>query len=87
MSFGMEGAPKMHWSKENLKFAIGDLSERPPVFGEDTGEKDGKYFAMGREVQKEEYDLFIKRLDELLGMATDDLGKKLEDLNKLDKAA
>lgn len=85
----MESAPQleMHPSKKALKDAIDALDKRPPVFGEDTGEKDGKYLAMGFEMEKDEYELFIKHLDELLGMSTDDLGKKLEDLNKLDKAA
>lgn len=87
MSFGMEGVPPMHWSKENLKFAVDKLQEKPPVFGEDTGERDGKYFAMGYEVEKDEYEHFIKQLDELLGIATESMGKELEDLNRLDQAA
>lgn len=89
MPFGMEGAPQMHWSKENLKFAVDKLQERPPVFGDDgdTGEKEGKYFAMGYEVEKAEYEHFIEQLNELLGITTQNIGKELEDLNKLDKAA
>ncbi len=89
MPFGMEGFAPMHWSKENLKFAVDKLQEKPPVFGDDgdTGEKEGKYFAMGYEVEKAEYEHFIEQLNELLGITTQNLGKELEDLNKLDKAA
>ena len=77
MGFGMEGVPQMHWSKENLKLAVEKLQEKPPVFGEDTGERDGKYFAMGFEVEKDEYDHFIKQLDALLGIRTEDLKDEL----------
>ncbi|MCC7436652.1 hypothetical protein IT402_02125 [Candidatus Nomurabacteria bacterium] len=78
MKFGMEGAPQMHWSKENLKLAINKLEEKPPVFGEDTGEKDGKYFAMGYEVEKAEYDHFINQLNELLDFKNGELSEELE---------
>ena len=80
MSFGIEGAPQMHWSKENLKLAVEKLSDKPPVFGEDgdTGERNGKYFAMGYEVEKDEYDHFIKQLNELLGINTENLKDELE---------
>lgn len=76
----MEGAPQMHWSKENLKLAIDKLQEKPPVFGDDgdTGEKDGKYFAMGYEVEKDEYDHFIKQLNQLLGITTENLEDEIE---------
>lgn len=81
MAFGIEGAPQMHWSKENLKFAVEKLQEKPPVFGDegDTGERDGKYFAMGYEVQKDEYENFLDQLSKLLDMSKEylesDLGK------------
>ncbi len=80
MAFGMEGAPQMHWSKENLKLAVEKLQEKPPVFGDDgdTGEREGKYFAMGYEVEKDEYDHFIKQLNQLLGIDTDNLKSELE---------
>ena len=80
MPFGMEGTPQMHWSKENLKLAVDRLQEKPPVFGDDgdTGEKEGKYFAMGYEVEKDEYDHFIKQLNQLLGITTENLKDELE---------
>lgn len=80
MPFGMEGAPQMHWSKENLKLAVDKLQEKPPVFGDDgdTGEKDGKYFAMGYEVERDEYDHFIKQLNELLGINTENIKVEFE---------
>ncbi len=72
MNFGMEGAPQMHWSKENLKKATEKLEtmENPPVFGEggDTGERGDKYFAMGYEVEKPEYDLFMEEFHKIMEM-------------------
>lgn len=77
MAFGMEGAPHMHWSKENLKLAVEKLQEKAPVFGDDTGEKDGKYFAMGYEVEKPEYEHFIDQLSVLLDLKKEFLDEEL----------
>lgn len=69
----MEGAPQMHWSKEALKNALLSLEkmEKPPMFFDkegqgNTGEKDGKYFAMGYELEKDEYDKFLEEFKEIL---------------------
>ena len=76
MAFGMEGAPQMHWSKENLKNALWDLenlqqSQKTPIFFDsnkvgNTGELDGKYFAMGYELEKNEYENFIGEIKEVI---------------------
>ncbi|HVY35872.1 MAG TPA: hypothetical protein VG982_01165 [Candidatus Paceibacterota bacterium] len=67
MGFGMEGMQQENWSEQNLGFAIQKLQEAPPTFGEggNTGERDGKYFAMGYELKKEEYDEFFQKLHSL----------------------
>ena len=80
MAFGIEGAPQTDWSRENLKSAIAKLQEKPPTFGDegDTGEKDGKYFAMGYELNKEEYTDFIEQVNKLLDIANENLNEELD---------
>ncbi len=75
----IEEAPKMHWSKENLKDALEKLWEMkdPPVFGP----RDGKYYVMGFEVEKPEYDYFENEVNKIL-----ELGDKTIH-EGLDKAA
>ena len=77
MAFGMERAPQMHWSKENLKFAVEKLQEKPPIFGEDTGEINGEYLAMGYKVEKDEYDNFLDQLGKLLDLSKEFLEKEV----------
>lgn len=67
----MEGTQQEHWSKQNLGFAIEKLQQEPPTFGDNgnTYERYGKYYVMGYEVEKPEYDQFYQRLSQLFTIA------------------
>lgn len=80
MSFGEKGMEMKHWSVQNLEFAFTKLQDQAPKYGEDgdTYEKDGKYFVMGYEVQKLEYDYFLEKVAKLYDEVNVDKEKELD---------
>jgi len=84
MPFESKGTPVEHWSKEHLRLAISKVQENPIEYGDDkkrTEEKDGKFWIMGYEVLKPEYDEFMERV----GVFYDHIKKDQE--ASLDQAA
>ena len=68
MRFGkQEGTP--------LQRSFAQLQDEKPVFvgeGKNTFEKEGRYFFMGREVSKDEYDTAIAQYDAILKYQIDE---------------
>ncbi len=69
MIFGEKGIEQKHWSEVNLQIAISKMKEEAPMFGEggNTGEREGKYFAMGFELRESEYQIFLDKFEKLSG--------------------